>query len=170
MTLVVHGLLSFVVISALFAMIFKVLPDVKIAWREVWIGAVVTAVLFTGGKFLLGLYLGRSATVSAYGAAGSVILVLLWVYYSAQILFFGAEVTQAYANQFGARLEPKETAQWQTQQEVLPCRPRVREATRLEDEKARLVSELRDQVEEMRGIRPRGAGRRRREGMLKAKG
>ena len=163
MTLVMHDLLSFAVISVLFAMIFKVLPDVKIAWREVWIGAVVTAVLFTGGKVLLGLYLGRSATVSAYGAAGSVILVLLWVYYSSQILFFGAEVTQAYANQFGARLEPKENAQWVTSQQLLPRRPRAREAKRLEDEKARLVSELRDQVEEMRGIRPGGGGTRRRE-------
>jgi len=81
----------------LFAMIFKVLPDVKIPWRAVWIGAFVTAVLFNFGKFLIGLYLGRSSMVSIYGAAGSFIILLLWVYYSAQILFFGAEFTKVYA-------------------------------------------------------------------------
>jgi membrane protein len=100
------------VITVLFAMIFKVLPDVKIAWRDVWIGAALTALLFTAGKFLLGLYLGKNAAVSAYGAAGSLVLILLWVYYSAQILFFGAEFTQVYANRFGTHLEPKAHAQW----------------------------------------------------------
>jgi len=112
LSVVTGGLISFAVITVLFAMIFKVLPDVKIAWRDVWVGAIVTSLLFTLGKFLLGWYLGRSTTISAYGAAGSVVLVLLWVYYSAQILFFGAEVTKVYANRFGARLEPSAYARW----------------------------------------------------------
>ena len=99
-------------------MIFKVLPDVKIAWRDVWVGAVVTSVLFAAGKFLLAWYLGRSTTISAYGAAGSIVLVLLWVYYSAQILFFGAEVTKVYANRFGARLQPSAYARWSAPHEV----------------------------------------------------
>jgi membrane protein len=99
-------LVSFGVVTLLFAMIFKILPDVKIAWREVWIGAVITALLFNLGKWLLGLYLGRSSVASAYGAAGSLVIVLLWVYYSAQILFFGAKFTQIYANKFGSQLEP----------------------------------------------------------------
>ena len=110
--LVLNDGVSLLVVTLMFAMIFKVLPDVKIAWRDVWIGAAITAILFSGGKFLIGLYLGQSATVSAYGAAGSLALILLWVYYSAQILFFGAELTQAYANRFGSRLEPKDNARW----------------------------------------------------------
>jgi membrane protein len=117
LSVVTSDLISFAVITVLFAMIFKVLPDVKIAWRDVWVGATVTSLLFTLGKFLLGWYLGRSTTISAYGAAGSVVLVLLWVYYSAQILFFGAEVTKVYANRFGARLEPSAYARWSTHQE-----------------------------------------------------
>jgi membrane protein len=78
------------------AMIFKLLPDVTIAWRNVWLGAAVTALLFTAGKSLIGLYLGRSAVASAYGAAGSLVVILIWIYYSAQILFFGAEFTKVY--------------------------------------------------------------------------
>ncbi|CAN5169850.1 hypothetical protein BH18ACT5_BH18ACT5_01850 [soil metagenome] len=102
--------MSFVVVTLLFAVIYKVLPDVKIAWRDVWIGAVVTAFLFNVGKFLIGQYLSRSTTASIFGAAGSLILVLLWIYYSSQILFFGAEFTQVYANRFGTKLEPAEGA------------------------------------------------------------
>lgn len=89
--------ISFIVITVMFAAIYKVLPDVKIDWRDVWIGAAVTALLFTIGKFAIGLYLGRSSPASAYGAAGSLVVLLLWIYYSAQILFFGAEFTQVYA-------------------------------------------------------------------------
>lgn len=93
----VDFLISFGVITLLFGLIFKVVPDVKIAWKDVWIGAVLTALLFIVGKFLLGLYLGRSGLGSAYGAAGSLIVLVVWIYYSAQILFFGAEFTQVYA-------------------------------------------------------------------------
>lgn len=84
---------SFFVVAVLFAMIYKFLPDVVISWRDVWIGAAVTAVLFTGGKYLIGVYLGKTATASAFGAAGSLVVLLFWVYYSALIGFFGAEFT-----------------------------------------------------------------------------
>jgi len=97
---------SFVIITGLFALIFKILPDAKVAWRDVWIGAALTSALFTIGKFALGLYLGKSNVASAYGAAGSLVLVLLWVYYSAQILLYGAEFTQVYANRIGERIVP----------------------------------------------------------------
>jgi membrane protein len=103
---------SFAVIAVLFAMIFKVLPDVKIAWRDVWVGAALTSLLFTIGKSALGIYLGKSTTASAYGAAGSLVIILLWVYYSAQILFFGAEFTQVYACRLGRRMEPVAHAEW----------------------------------------------------------
>ena len=91
-------------------MIFKFLPDVKIQWRDVSIGAVMTAILFGIGKWLLGLYLGSGAAGSAYGAASSLITLLLWVYYSSQILLFGAEFTQVYAARAGRELKPSEYA------------------------------------------------------------
>jgi membrane protein len=96
-------LFSFALVTLLFAMIFKILPAVRIAWRDVIIGAVVTALLFNVGKYMIGLYLGNSAIASTYGAAGSVILVLIWVYYSAQIFLLGAEFTKVYANRYGSR-------------------------------------------------------------------
>ena len=107
---ILNTIFSLAIITLLFAMIFKFLPDVKIAWRDVWIGALITAGLFTAGKEILGLYLGKSGVASSYGAAGSLIVLLLWVYYSAQIVFFGAEFTKAYANQFGSRVTPAEHA------------------------------------------------------------
>jgi membrane protein len=107
---ILNLVLSLAMITLLFAMIFKFLPDAKIAWRDVWIGAFLTAVLFTIGKFALGLYLGKSGVASSYGAAGSLIVLLLWVYYSSQILFFGAEFTQVYANRFGSRVAPADNA------------------------------------------------------------
>ncbi|MBE7550580.1 MAG: YihY/virulence factor BrkB family protein [Anaerolineales bacterium] len=101
---------SFAVITLLFAMIYKILPDVKIAWSDVWIGATVTALLFTIGKLLISLYLGHSALASSFGAAGALVVILVWIYYSAQILFFGAEFTQVYAKRFGSRIRPDEDA------------------------------------------------------------
>jgi membrane protein len=101
---VLYFLVSTGVIALLFALVFKYLPDAQIGWRDVWMGAIFTAVLFSLGKELIGLYLGNSAVGSAFGAAGSLALILLWVYYSAQILFFGAEFTQVYANKFGSRI------------------------------------------------------------------
>lgn len=101
---------STAVITLLFALMFKLLPDVKMAWRDVWLGAFVTAVLFSVGKILIGLYLGHSAMASSYGVAGSFVVLLAWVYYSAQILFFGAELTQVYANRYGSRIVPSDNA------------------------------------------------------------
>jgi membrane protein len=103
-------LVSFGFVTLLFALIYKVLPAVHIAWRDVWVGAGMTAVLFTLGKFLIGLYLGRSGVTSAYGAAGSLVLVLVWVYYSGLIFFFGAEFTQVYANTHGVGVKPDKNA------------------------------------------------------------
>lgn len=98
------------VTTTLFALIFRVVPDAKVAWRDVWVGAFVTALLFSAGKILLGWYVARSATVSPFGAAGSLVALIVWVYYSAQILFFGAEFTQVYATRFGSRITPSDNA------------------------------------------------------------
>jgi membrane protein len=94
----------------LFALIFKLVPDVKIGWRDVWVGGAVTAVLFSIGRVALAWYVGRSATVSPFGAAGSLVALIVWVYYSAQILFFGAEFAQVYASRYGSRIVPTENA------------------------------------------------------------
>jgi membrane protein len=102
----INFLISFIVITLLFGMIFKFLPEIKIAWKDVWLGAAVTSALFSLGKFLIGLYLGRSEVGNTFGAAGSLAILLIWVYYSAQILFFGAEFTQVYANRYGSRIVP----------------------------------------------------------------
>lgn len=107
---IINNLISFGIITLLFAMIYKILPDVEIEWRDVWVGAAITALLFTIGKFLLGLYLGNSGVASTYGVAGSFVVLLLWVYYSAQILLFGAEFTQVYARRRGARIQPADNA------------------------------------------------------------
>ena len=105
-----NGIVSFGVITLLFGLIYKILPDVKIGWGDVGIGAAITALLFTIGKALIGLYLGNSSVASAYGAAGSFVVLLLWIYYSAQILLFGAEFTQVYANRFGSHIRPDKHA------------------------------------------------------------
>jgi membrane protein len=111
---VVGGLMTFAVslgvVTLLFAFIFKVLPDARIEWRNVWIGAAVTALLFEIGKWGLGFYLGRESTASGFGAAGSVVILLLWVYYASCILLFGAEFTQVYARETGHRILPAENA------------------------------------------------------------
>jgi membrane protein len=105
-----NALLSFVTITLMFAVIYKLLPDVRITWRDVWVGAAVTALLFTIGKSLIGLYLGRSTVASVYGAAGSLIVILLWIYYSAQVVFFGAEFTKVYSRRFGSVIVPDKRA------------------------------------------------------------
>ena len=106
----IYLVFDFVVVSAVFALIFKILPNATTRWRDVWIGAVMTALLFLIGKWLLGIYLGSGTAASAYGAASSLITMLLWIYYSSQILPFGAEFTQVYANECGARIEPDKYA------------------------------------------------------------
>ncbi|HXW01095.1 MAG TPA: YihY/virulence factor BrkB family protein [Anaerolineae bacterium] len=107
---ILNFIISFGVITLLFAMIYKILPDVEIAWSDVWMGAAVTALLFSLGKFLIGLYIGHSAIASSFGAAGALAVILIWVYYSAQILLLGAEFTQSYAKRFGSHIVPDEDA------------------------------------------------------------
>jgi membrane protein len=100
---VVNLLVSFASVTILFALLYKVVPDTRIEWRDVWIGAAVTSLLFSVGKALIGLYLGRASVGSAYGAAGSLVVFLVWVYYSAQIFFLGAEFTRQFAQRHGSR-------------------------------------------------------------------
>lgn len=107
---IVNVLLSLLLLTLLFGATMKYLPDAIVAWSDVWLGAVVTAVLFVIGQFVLSQYLGRSAPGSAYGVAGSVVALLVWIYYSAMILFLGAEFTQVYANRYGSKIRPDEDA------------------------------------------------------------
>jgi len=106
----VNFLFSLFILSILFALMLKIFPDAKIKWSDVWIGSILTAVLFEIGKFALSLYFGKANPATAYGAAGSIILILLWVSYSSMIVFYGAEFTRAYANVHSGRIEPSETA------------------------------------------------------------
>jgi membrane protein len=107
---VINVVIGLSVTSVLFALTFKLVPDVKVAWRDVWVGGLVTAIAFTIGRVALGWYVGRSATVSPFGAAGSLVALIVWIYYSAQILFLGAEFAQVYATRFGSRIVPSENA------------------------------------------------------------
>ncbi len=108
----INFLVSFGVFVLLFALIFQYLPDANIAWKDVWVGAVMTALLFAVGKYVIGQYLGYSSVGSAYGAAGSLLVLLVWVYYSSLILFFGAEMTQVYSRRHGSRIQPDSHAAW----------------------------------------------------------
>jgi membrane protein len=129
--------ISFGVTTLLFALIYKILPDAKVQWRDVWIGAVVTALLFSIGKAALGWYLARPTTTSSYGAAGSFVALLLWVYYSAQILFLGAEFTQVYAKMYGSKIQPDEDAVPVTEearaQQGIPRREQLEETEALKE-------------------------------------
>ncbi len=109
---IVDAIISLGIVTLLFAMIFKMLPDVIVAWHDAWVGSFITALLFTAGKYLLGAYLGRGSLSSAYGAAGSFVVVLLWVYYSAQILLFGAASIRVYAGRNGSQIKPAPGAQF----------------------------------------------------------
>jgi membrane protein len=119
------GVLNFVInlalTTVLFAMIFKWLPETDLAWGDVWLGAAVTAVLFAVGRYLIGLYLGRAAVGSAYGAAGAFVVLLVWVYYSTQIVLFGAELTFVYARRFGLTAEAAPSGQPQTEPQLNPA-------------------------------------------------
>jgi len=99
---VINFVLNFALTAALFAMMFKWLPETKLAWKDVWVGATATAALFSIGRYLIGLYLGKAAVGSTYGAAGAFVVLLVWIYYSTQILLFGAELTFVYAQRFGS--------------------------------------------------------------------
>ncbi|HEY5725998.1 MAG TPA: YihY/virulence factor BrkB family protein, partial [Methylomirabilota bacterium] len=105
-----NSVISLAAITGAFALIFKLLPDVRIAWRDVWLGAAVTSLLFTAGKLLIGLYLGKSAVASTYGAAGSLVIIVVWVYYSAQILLLGAEFTKVWTKRRGSGFPVEKTA------------------------------------------------------------
>lgn len=107
---VLNVVMSFLFVALLFGLMFKMLPDAKIRWRDVWVGSLVTTALFTSGKFLIGLYLGNSSLNSAYGAAGSLVIILVWVYYSALIFLFGAELTYIYTKDIGSGIEPYSNA------------------------------------------------------------
>lgn len=109
---VLDVLVSLLVTAALFGAMYKILPDVRAPWRTVVVGAAFTALLFSAGKFLIGAYLGSAAIVSVYGTAGSLVMILVWVYYSSIILLFGAEVTQVTARRLGMRIEPRKNAEW----------------------------------------------------------
>jgi membrane protein len=154
---IVNILVSFGVIAILFAMILKILPDIKIPWSKVWLGAALTSLLFTIGKSALGMYLGKNSTVTAYGAAGSLVLILLWVYYSGQILFLGAEFTKVFATRFGVHPEPKAHAQWITPRPRIPVAPaatpgKLVPVHKPRDPKELLLAQIREEVEGLRII------------------
>jgi len=115
---IINLLITFIVITGLFTVIFKVLPDAKIKWRDVMVGAMTTAVLFMLGKFAITFYIGSTNVGTTYGAAGSFVVLLVWVYYSSLILYFGAEFTKAYAAHFGSRIYPSQYAVWVKNVEV----------------------------------------------------
>ncbi len=115
---VINLVVSFFVIMVLFGIIFKFLPDAKIKWRHVRSGAIFTALLFMAGRYLIGLYINKTATESTYGAAGAIVVLLVWIYYSAVILYIGAEFTQVYAEAFGGSIEPAEYAVHVEQKEI----------------------------------------------------
>jgi membrane protein len=107
---VIDGVVALGVISTMIALIYKILPDARVAWRDVWVGAVATAILFMAGKYVIGLYIGKTSVGSAFGAAGALAVLLVWIYYSAQIVLLGAEFPRVYANRFGARVQPSREA------------------------------------------------------------
>src|SRR5690606_33089629 len=109
---IINDGLSFIVSAFLFSLLFKILPDAKIKWKDVFIGGVVTAVFFILGKWGISLYLSKSNLASVYGAAGSIIIFMVWVYYSSIILYLGAEFTKVYANLYGGKIVPNEYAEW----------------------------------------------------------
>ncbi len=109
---IIDNVFSFGVTTLLFAIIFKVLPDAKIKWKDIMVGALITSVLFILGKFCIGYYLGRTNLASVYGAAGSVIIIMLWAYYSSLILYLGAEFTKVYANEHGTQIQPTDYSEW----------------------------------------------------------
>ncbi len=155
--------ISFGIITCLFALIYKVLPDVRIAWGDVWVGAAVTSLLFTIGRTLIGIYLGSAAVGSAYGAAGSLVVVLLWVFYSAQILLFGAEFTQVYAHRYGSQIRPASTAVPLTEegrvQQGMPSQEYVEEVAQSEDAAVRTSDRDKPSRRPRRTDAPTSAGR-----------
>jgi membrane protein len=168
---VINFVVSFGVTTLLFALVFKIVPDVKIQWSDVWIGAAATALLFTIGKAALGWYLGQQSTTSAYGAAGSFVALLLWVYYTAQIVFLGAEFTQVYARTYGSKIEPAENAVPLTEearaQQGIPHKETLEEAAGLKERQVGgedvsyspgYAAERADDPQVAQAVKPAGAG------------
>jgi membrane protein len=108
----INTVVSLVVFVPLFAMIYRYLPDAQIAWRDVWLGAFITTLLFLLGKTIIGIYIGHSSVGSTFGAASSLVVLLIWAYYASQIFLFGAEFTKVYANRYGSRIRPEPGAEW----------------------------------------------------------
>jgi len=113
---IISFIVSVLIVALMFTLLFKFLPDVKITWGDVWIGGLVTALLFTIGQLALGFYLSSGAVGESFGAAASFVIILVWIYYSTQILFFGAEFTQVYTNKYGSRVRPEENAEFVTEE------------------------------------------------------
>jgi membrane protein len=140
---ILNLILTFLITSFIFAIIFEVLPDAKVEWKHVRVGAFTTAFFFMAGKFLISYYLGHSTMTTTYGAAGSIIIVLLWVYYSSMILYFGAAFTREYAIEMGSRIYPNKYAVWVEQVEIVSQKPlsltpdaqKAAEEIKLEDSK-----------------------------------
>lgn len=120
---IISNVITVGTVLLLFSIVFKVLPDAELKWRDALIGSFFTALLFLVGKYLINLYLSRSSTVSAYGGAGAVILIILWVYYSAIILYFGAEFTKVYANEYGGKIQPSPFAVFVEKREIMTTGP-----------------------------------------------
>jgi membrane protein len=160
---IVNFVVGFVVTTFLFAMIFKFLPNVEITWGDVWIGAVITSLLFSVGRFLLGTYLGNAGFGSTYGAAGSLIIILAWVYYAAQILFFGAEFTHVYARKYGSQIVPDKYAVSMTKedriQQGIPRQEDVEAA--VESQSSKRVDRRRSRKIGLQGFMRRLGGKRR---------
>ena len=121
-----EAVLSFIVASFLFSLMFKLLPDAKIRWKDVLFGGFITAIFFTLGKFAIGYYLGKSNLTTLYGAAGSFIIIMVWVYYSSIILYLGAEFTKVHANLYGRKIQPNEYAEWIMVQEKQVLSPHLK--------------------------------------------
>lgn len=136
---IINLLVSAAVTTGLFAMIFKLLPDAKVAWSDVWLGAGITTVLFLVGRFAISQYLARAATGSTFGAAGSLVSILIWIFFSAQILFLGAEFTQVYARRYGSKIEPADDAVAVTEedraQQGMPSSERVAAAAKSDNKR-----------------------------------
>ncbi len=122
----VEAVLSFLVATFLFSLMFKLLPDAKIRWKDVIFGGFITAIFFTLGKLAIGYYLGKSNLTTLYGAAGSIIIIMVWVYYSSIILYLGAEFTKVHANLFGRKIQPNEYAEWVTIEEKPILTPQLK--------------------------------------------
>ncbi len=146
-------LLSYGIIVLLFAMIYRFLPDITLEWRDVWVGALVTTLLFNLGKFVLGLYLVHSGTASAYGAAGSFVLIMLWIYYSAQIVLFGAEFTQVYSRRYGSLRDHPLPPKSQQARDTVETKVITVPADTPGDSDAPAAPEVQDMPDETRGKR-----------------